>query len=180
MMEISLLNLLLIASVSFAVWGMYRSVTGPSINKALHNELMRLREDRDKKDEDLYILHIDYEREMMIRRKVEEHYSMCKLEMIRSGVDVSTIPQIELNLPSNQVRQYIVDIMSVYFTINELNDIAYKLGVPFDGIEHTTINTAATELSWFMERRGRFDELINIIAEERPLLDVHENVNSRK
>lgn len=170
-MTVTLLDLVLIAAVAFALWGTVRSFSQPQLHKTLSLELAR-------KTQELEIALVELDRERWLRRSIEDHYQLCKTAMISQGLDVNLpkSPVVALKI-DKQVSNYIVDILSVYFTVDELREVTFQLGIPFDDIKHTTLKTTAVELAWYMERRQRFDDLVHIVDKHRPALNIQAHVN---
>lgn len=60
------------------------------------------------------------------------------------------------------------DQMAVLFSLDELHQICFDLGVPFDGLSGETIQDKARALYLYMERRGDLHRLVDACQQERP------------
>lgn len=62
----------------------------------------------------------------------------------------------------------LTDRIVEYFNLDDLGDLCFRLGIPFDGLDGTNLNTKARSLTEFCRRHGRLEELIRKCRELRP------------
>jgi hypothetical protein len=62
----------------------------------------------------------------------------------------------------------LVDGMNRYFSLEEIETLAFVLGIDFDNLGGGSKGSKTRELVMFMDRRGRLEELINRLRRERP------------
>lgn len=171
-MNITILDVFLVMAIAFALWGTVRSYNSPGI---IVKELEKSREENDKKSVKLAKMQVELDRERWFRRSVEEHYHNCK-KLYNGDLPM---PDFQPDNVGGLARDQVIDTLSTYFTVDEMASLAYKMGIPFDNIKHTTSEVTAVELTWYMERRNRFDDLINAIDTERPRLNIKDKLNKR-
>ena len=67
-----------------------------------------------------------------------------------------------------KARSTFHDQMAEQFSLNELREICFDLGVNFESLPGDTIEVKAMELYSFMERRGDVYRLADVCARLRP------------
>lgn len=67
-----------------------------------------------------------------------------------------------------KARSTFHDQMAEHFSLNELREICFDLGVNFESLPGDTIELKALELYGFMERRGDIYRLADVCARLRP------------
>jgi hypothetical protein len=72
---------------------------------------------------------------------------------------------------SHEVVQALVKLFNERFDGNELESLAFALGVNYEDIDGNTRSAKARELAQFLNRRGMMDKLRRIGPIERPDLD---------
>lgn len=72
---------------------------------------------------------------------------------------------------SHEVLQALVKLFNERFDSNELEDLAFALGVSFDDLKGNTRSAKARELAQFLNRRSMMDKLQEVGPQKRPELD---------
>jgi hypothetical protein len=62
----------------------------------------------------------------------------------------------------------VLDGLNKAYTIEELRDLCFRLGVDDEQLEQRTKGQLARGLIGYMGRRGRLNELIDLLRAERP------------
>lgn len=68
-------------------------------------------------------------------------------------------------------RRFLPSVIDEYFGLSGLRLLAHRLDVDFENLEGETKEEKALSLVLWMQRNGRFGELIGVLGEERPLVD---------
>jgi hypothetical protein len=174
-------DVFVIMAVVFATIGLVRTFSmDRTIYQGWKLELVRVRvlleEETARRKEETRILSIDLERERFLRRSLEDHYDKCRRTMASVMGDAVPLVPYASPLPSRDSQSLVTTMLVNSFSMDELNQLMFDLGIGADSLPHDTVNMAARELVWFMERHGRFDELIDNVDKQRPHYQLKQSI----
>jgi AAA+ ATPase superfamily predicted ATPase len=78
----------------------------------------------------------------------------------------------EVRLLERLDRRRLLAIITSYFNLEELRTLYFDLGIDYDSLSGMGKGGKARELIMFMERHGRLDELVRLITEYRPSINL--------
>lgn len=65
----------------------------------------------------------------------------------------------------------LTDLIEEYFSMDEVNDLCFRLSVKYENIPGNTLYQKSRELVKLMHRNGRIHDLTNIIRRKRPAMN---------
>ena len=97
------------------------------------------------------------------------------MEVVNPGQEVVQTPVYRTDDGSSRTdRSGTIDLNGLrsglirYFSLSELHDLCFELGIDFDDLGGASKADKARELISYLDRRGRLPELVRILRQQRP------------